>query len=323
MPFLALRLPTYQGEEPHLFLNRPKDSSNHSGNRSHFLRFQGAVFEAGQVDVPTEGILEVYRSLSDIDRSTMANDPQPSASFSARKNPQCIPANTLPVFSGLRPCIWPRLLRLVTKAMSDRLLAVEKNDGGSLSHYPFKRGLAGCEKPVVGRETGGTGETDGGSRSEVRGFQNVEPRTSNFASRISRMSRVSRAIVGGGEVGNDESRVGDWVYREGGCVLIGHRGAQSLGRLTDEKRERLVLLNLPEMGHRIPAPSWNQEPRQPCFGGASHGTSGTDSRLPVVTVLSRCLGCREFLFNQRCRCHHAKSFQWLTRIIHERFCCNR
>ena len=25
-------------------------------------------------------------------------------------------------FSSLRPCIWPHLLRLVTKAMSDRLL---------------------------------------------------------------------------------------------------------------------------------------------------------------------------------------------------------
>ena len=39
---------------------RPKDSSNHSGNRPHSLRFQGEVFEAGKVDVPTEGILEVF-----------------------------------------------------------------------------------------------------------------------------------------------------------------------------------------------------------------------------------------------------------------------
>jgi hypothetical protein len=57
------------------------------------------------------------RSLSNIDRSTAANDPRPSTSFSARKNPQRISANTLPVFPGL----WPRLIRLVTKAMSDRL----------------------------------------------------------------------------------------------------------------------------------------------------------------------------------------------------------
>ena len=62
------------------------------------------------------------RSLSDINLSTAANDPRPSASFSARKNPQRIPANTPPVFPGLRPRIWPHLLRLVTKAMSDRLL---------------------------------------------------------------------------------------------------------------------------------------------------------------------------------------------------------
>ena len=68
-------------------------------------------------------IILTYRSLSDIDLSTTANDPRPSASFSARKNPQRIPANTPPVFPGLRPRIWPHILRLVTKARSDRLLA--------------------------------------------------------------------------------------------------------------------------------------------------------------------------------------------------------
>ena len=64
----------------------------------------------------------ILRNLTDIDRSTAANDPRPSASFSAMKNPQRIPVNTPPVFLGLPPCIWPHLLRLVTKAMSDRLL---------------------------------------------------------------------------------------------------------------------------------------------------------------------------------------------------------
>ena len=33
-----------------------------------------------------------------------------------------------------------------------------------------------------------TSETDDGSRSEIRGFRNVEPRTSNFGSRLSRLS---------------------------------------------------------------------------------------------------------------------------------------
>src|SRR5882672_5985318 len=65
----------------------------------------------------------ISRSLSDIDRATTANDPRPSASYSARNNPQCIPANAPPVFPGLRPRTWPPLLRLLTKAMSDRLLA--------------------------------------------------------------------------------------------------------------------------------------------------------------------------------------------------------
>jgi hypothetical protein len=44
--------------QPFIF-ERPKDISNHSGNRAHSLRFQGEVFEAGKVDVSTEGILEV------------------------------------------------------------------------------------------------------------------------------------------------------------------------------------------------------------------------------------------------------------------------
>ena len=59
-----------------------------------------------------------------MDRSTATNDPRLSASFSSRKNPQRIPANTPPVFPGLRPRICPRLIRLVTKAMSDRFLAI-------------------------------------------------------------------------------------------------------------------------------------------------------------------------------------------------------
>lgn len=101
-------------------------------------------------------------------------------------------------------------------------------------------------------------------------------------------------------MGDDESRIGDGVYREGGYVLMGHRGAQSLGCLADGKREGRVLLNLPEMFHRIPAPSWKREPRQPCLGGEGHGASSTDSCLPVVAVLPRGLCCREFLFNLRC-----------------------
>jgi hypothetical protein len=56
-------------------------------------------------------------SLSDIDLFTVANDPRPSASFSARKNPPYIPANTLPVFPDLRPHIWPHLLRLATNGV--------------------------------------------------------------------------------------------------------------------------------------------------------------------------------------------------------------
>ena len=55
-----------------------------------------------------------FRSLSDIDCSTAANDGQASTLFSAPKNPHRIPANTPPVFWGLRPRICLPLLRLVT-----------------------------------------------------------------------------------------------------------------------------------------------------------------------------------------------------------------
>jgi hypothetical protein len=62
-------------------------------------------------------------------------------------------------------------------------------------------------------------------------------------------------------MGDDEFRVGDWVYRERGCVLTGYGGAQSLGRLADGKREGRVLLNMLEICQRIPAPLWGRQSR--------------------------------------------------------------
>ena len=44
-----------------------------------------------------------------------------------------------------------------------------------------------------------TGWTEEGSRSEVRGFRNFEPRISNFGSRLFRMSRASRVMVCGAD----------------------------------------------------------------------------------------------------------------------------
>ena len=73
---------------------------------------------------------KILKSLFDIDRSTAANGPRPFASFSALKNPQCIPVNRPQVFQGLRPRIWPRLLRLVTKAISERLLDLKLTHEG-------------------------------------------------------------------------------------------------------------------------------------------------------------------------------------------------
>jgi len=73
-----------------------------------------SVASAHPLPVTQTSPFHVLWSLSDIDHSTAANNPRPSASCSARKNPQRIPANTPPVFPGLRPRIWPHLLRLVT-----------------------------------------------------------------------------------------------------------------------------------------------------------------------------------------------------------------
>jgi hypothetical protein len=95
----------------------------------------GGYAQSFTVDLPPGGHVRSpchdVRSLSDIDRSTAANDPKPSASFSARKNPHCIPANTPPVFSGLRPCIWLRLLRLVTNGSVGQAPSATSRVGGA------------------------------------------------------------------------------------------------------------------------------------------------------------------------------------------------
>ena len=62
------------------------------------------------------------RSLSDIAHSTAANNTQAAALFSTPKNLQRIPANTAPVFRGLRSRICPCLLRLVTNVNAELAL---------------------------------------------------------------------------------------------------------------------------------------------------------------------------------------------------------
>ncbi len=116
---------------------------------------------------------------------------------------------------------------------------------------------------------------------------------------------LMRALAGGAQVCNDQSCVTDWIGGEGGGLLLGDFGAQPFGRLSDGKREGRVLLNLSKMFYRIPVPSWKRESGQPRLGGARYGASSTDSCLSLVVVSERGLGCREFLFNQRCWCHQA------------------
>jgi HicA toxin of bacterial toxin-antitoxin, len=57
------------------------------------------------------------------------------------------------------------------------------------------------------------------------------------------------------EMGDDESRVGNGIGREGTCVLASYGGAQALGGLANGRRERNILLDVPELRHCIHAPS--------------------------------------------------------------------
>ena len=79
---------------------------------------------------------------------------------------------------------------------------------------------------------------------------------------------------------------------------FGHCGAQSLGRFTDGKWERRILLNPAKMLHRIPAPSGNRVPIEPPIGCQRHSTTRTDSGPSLVGILPRRFGDREFLFDE-------------------------
>jgi len=75
-----------------------------------------------------------------------------------------------------------------TDEKGESLLALIIHDGSS-------RNLGVCTTSAR-LETHVTCEPEDGSRSEVRGSRNFEPRTSNFVSRFSRQSRPSRLSQG-------------------------------------------------------------------------------------------------------------------------------
>ena len=120
-------------------------------------------------------LLSAPRSLSDLDLSTAANDAPASASFSAPKNPQRIPANTPPGFRGLRPRICLALLRLVTNGN------VRQAPSGSL--VARRSSLAPPSPSPLSQQ---------GERRQVRGPSfSIIPRSSFRVSRPSRLSRQS------------------------------------------------------------------------------------------------------------------------------------
>ena len=86
------------------------------------------------------------RTLSDIGHSTAANNAQASALFSTPKNPQRIPANTPPVFRGLRPRICPSLLRLVTNVNAGQAPSFPQNPP---DHPPRRIPPAGPDPRVL------------------------------------------------------------------------------------------------------------------------------------------------------------------------------
>jgi hypothetical protein len=106
---------------------------------------------------------------------------------------------------------------------------------------------------------------------------------------------VNRSVAA--EMRDDEFRVGDGVCGEGGCVLTGDWGSQSLGCLAHGQREGGVVLYFSEVCHGIAAPSWDRESCNPRVDGMGHGAASTDSRLPVIAFLPRGFGCRKLPFN--------------------------
>jgi hypothetical protein len=93
---------------------------------------------------------------------------------------------------------------LVQAKLSNRL---QKNNGGTQELR-----VSACLRADTHRQARGaqqentpagyqreTGWTEEGSRSEVRGFRNFEPRISNFGSRLFHMSRASRVTVCGAD----------------------------------------------------------------------------------------------------------------------------
>ena len=158
----------------------------------------------------------------------------------------------------------------------DMLRAVE----GSLVHSLYEREVEIVESP--------------------RWTRAVEDQSAPIPREIS--SKLGGSIVGvnrsvAAEMRDDEFRVGDWVCREGGCVLTGDWGSQSLGCLADGQREGGVVLYFSEVCHGIAAPSWDRESCNPRVDGMGHGAASTDSRLPVIAFLSRGFGCRKLPFN--------------------------
>ena len=70
------------------------------------------------------------------------------------------------------------------------------------------------------------------------------------------------------------------------------------------------MLNVPEMFHRVPAPSRYRMAFQPPFGRQRHGTTSADSCSSFVGCLPCRFGDREFLFDQS-RSFQNESPRWI------------
>jgi hypothetical protein len=104
------------------------------------MRMVGGVTASGATK--NVDIVRVFGSLSGIDHSTGANDPRPSASFSTRKNPQRISANTPSGFS------WPAALHLAA-APSPRHERQCRKAPPAMSSVLFKKRLHLIEETLA------------------------------------------------------------------------------------------------------------------------------------------------------------------------------
>lgn len=101
-----------------------------------------------------------------------------------------------------------------------------------------------------------------------------------------------------GEVADNDSGVADGVSGERSRIFTGNRRTQTLSRVADRDRERMILLNPSKVRHGIPAKGLVRSIRQPGFISKRDSPPRTHACLTLIAVLPRRLGRCKFLLNE-------------------------